>query len=198
MKLAIISGAGPYAGVVFHKKIIEKYNKLGYYKDKDFPLIQHISYPFHSLDESGVCSMALARQEAQEVTSMLGDASRVFLICNSLLDNFEGVVDTREIINAYLEKNQIKSIYILASQSSIDSEIYKNLHTHIEFPDVKTQEKTTQIIKDVMMGNYSNQKFLELIKEIDHPCILLGCTELCIYEALCNTINVLDLLVDTI
>ena len=111
--IGIISGAGPVAGVVLHQKIINFYNQSGKYKDKDFPLIQHISFPFSSTDILGVFNFELSKKE-------LTNVDKIYLACNSLLLSvpFEfknKVFDPRKAIT---EKINNQEVFILTRRKT--------------------------------------------------------------------------------
>ena len=206
--IGIISGAGPLAGIVLHQKIIYFYNKKGIYKDKDFPLIKHISFPFFSTDISGVFDFYLSKKELSNAISMCSNVDKIYLACNSLLLSVppefqELVFDPRKTIT---QKIKNKEVVILASQSSIENEIYKNISTSVKYPSHEIQNKINTLIEKVMRGLKNNsetkKQFNELIAQVSHKypqdVILLGCTELCVFEPIENCINVLDIIAEHI
>lgn len=205
--IGIISGAGPVAGIVLHQKIIDFYNKKGIYKDKDFPLIKHISFPFLSTDISGVFDFDLSKKELSNAIAMCTNVDQIYLACNSLLPSvspeFQDLVfDPRKLIS---QKISNKEVIILASQSSIKNEIYKKISQYVRYPSDKIQDKINNLIEIVMRGLKdleTKNQFNELIRNVSEQypqaVILLGCTELCVFESKENCINVLDAIVENI
>lgn len=192
MKIGIISGAGPYAGTVLHQKIIERYNREGCYLDRDFPLIMHVSYPFTSLDSGGLVDPIKAKEELGIALDLLGNVDVVLLACNSLLNCTTKVLDPRPHLAD-------RKYYLLASASSVASGIYGSDMT------AATEEEqivVNNIIEDVMRGIFCDKKILQLVKSISsrYPehTVLLGCTELCVFRDIPNSVNILDVLVSAL
>lgn len=202
--IGILAGAGPYAGIVLHKKIIEYYNAKGIYKDCDFPLIKHVSYPFKCTDASGVMDIKLSIIEMKRAIEILGDVSIIALACNSLLPSIpinytHKIIDPRVHLKKLIDK---KAVLILASQTSCDKEVYKQISDIIYYPEFEIQNKINFLIEQVMKGILNENYFHDLITQcrLQYPnvIILLGCTELCVFENRHNTINIMDILVKEI
>lgn len=202
--IGILAGAGPYAGIVLHKKIIEYYNAKGIYKDCDFPLIKHVSYPFKCTDASGVMDIQLAIKEMSLAIEILGDVSIIALACNSLLPSIpinhaHKIIDPRAHLQKFIDK---RAVLILASQTSCDKEVYKQISDIIYYPEFEIQNRINYLIDQVMRGiineNYFNDLITQCRLQYPNAIILLGCTELCVFKNQDNTINMMDILVKEI
>jgi aspartate/glutamate racemase len=198
--IGIISGAGPYAGIVLHQKIIKICNDSGCKKDVEFPLIKHISYPFASTDINGVVDFILSQKELSKAIQMCNEVDQIALACNSLLPSLNEinkvlVFDPRTILKKmYIDQ----PVIVLASVSSVQSGLYDDITNDIIYPDKHMQEKVNKIIDEVMQGNINQKLFDDLISEVkkNKPdiLILLGCTELCVFKDEKSTINILDII----
>ena len=196
--IGIISGAGPYTGLVLHQKIIKLCNSLGYKKDVEFPLIKHISYPFASTDIEGVINFPLSQKELANAIEMCTDVDKIALACNSLLPslshvNKSMVFDPRVVLK---DKFFNEPLLVLASVSSVQSGLYDSVSKNIFYPDAIIQKKVNQIIDEVMQGYINQEMFHALINNLrkNNPKILLGCTELCVFRDEESTINILDVI----
>lgn len=196
--IGIISGAGPYAGLVLHQKIIKLCNSLGYKKDVEFPLIKHISYPFASTDIDGVINFPLSQKELAYAIEMCSDVDKIALACNSLLPSLSDinktmVFDPRRVLK---DKFFNEPLLVLASVSSVQSGLYDSLSKNIFYPDATIQKKVNQIIDEVMQGHINQKIFHDFIDNLKmgNTKILLGCTELCVFKDKESTINILDVI----
>lgn len=200
--IGIVSGAGPYAGIILHQKIIKRYNQLGYINDNDFPLIKHISYPFSSTDVNGVVNFHLSQKELVQAIKMCDEVEKIALACNTLLPSLSEkhkklVFDPRETLKDICFDKQI---VVLASVSSVKSELYSDISKKVIYPSLEIQSQVNQVINKVMQGNIAQKVFEEMIIEVKslypQSLILLGCTELCVFDDNETTINILDIIAE--
>lgn len=132
--------------------------------------------------------------------------NRIILACNTshlfLGDIFENVPELdNKVVNIIMEcskkinEDGIKSVYLLASEGTIYSEVYQNelkkFGISCEAPSEKEYNKLRECIEAVKQNKYSEtikKTFIELVSRKNN-CIL-GCTELPIlYEKYKTEIN---------
>lgn len=103
-KIGIISGAGPMAGALLYKKIIENYQtQWGAVQDQDFPEIALINYPFSAMlsgleSASNECRLRSELEICLVQLRNLG-CKRVGIACNTLYAFLPPCLEGIEIID---------------------------------------------------------------------------------------------------
>jgi len=191
--IGIIGGAGPVAGTLLTKQIIQSFQtNYGYIDDYDFPKIILYSYPFAEMlrPNSGLQKDSEVARQLKDAVDFLikSDAETIGIACNTLhsyLDDVysEKIVNMVAITKSYLKKRKANT-FILCTRTSAQNNLYDN--SSCFFPDQEGQKYIDQLIRKVLSGFFSYRENNELqdylIAEIKkNPLInnvLLGCSEL--------------------
>ncbi|NGX28503.1 MAG: putative amino-acid racemase [Candidatus Anoxychlamydiales bacterium] len=193
--IGIISGAGPMAGVLLTKKIIELcQKKYGCIDDKDFPKIILFSYPFSEMLKPNTKNQneKKVKKELKDAIDFLIDSKSdyITIACNTLHAFLNSNKADDRLINLIFEtkrflfKKNLSKVLILSTKTSALKNIF-------DFDKTKLLSKQDQkwidkLIEKILSGFFSlkDQKRLEnfIFKQIKKDpsidCVLLGCTEL--------------------
>ncbi len=190
--LGIIGGAGPMAGILVMRKIIETCQKKhGCFKDSDYPKIILLNIPFAEMlnpDSASQQEGKVSRQLREAIDFLRGSgAGAICIACNTLhgfLGDCPSLVNLVKETNAYIAEKPFNHVLTLCTKTSVRKNIYGCASK--QYPDMKNQALVDQIIESVLRGKYSNTESLQLERVIissleKNPqidAILLGCTEL--------------------
>lgn len=194
--VGIIGGAGPVAGLLMAKKVVETCQRdYGCVNDYDFPKIILLSVPFSEMLKPGSKD-----QKSEEVAEQLNealnnlknnDATSIAIACNTLhefVDDFarpKGFYSLIEETERYVLENNFSEVLILATTTSrLSNKIYS--FSASRWPSLDLQIRIDKIINDVLAGKV-NEEVREELAEIvriylkNNPstdAVILGCTEL--------------------
>lgn len=203
MRFGMIGGLGAFASVRLYELINREAVSLvsGEVEDSSFPDITIRQVPFKSTDRFGNVAEELFYQEVGEGLNSLVKAgvTHVSFACNTLNGFFEKAVadngkleyistvdETTKGINADTSKKTVP-LAVLTSKNAVSLGIYRE--NSINRPVVEPpQELVDELIYQSMRGNHYGAKEIFdrvvnlLAKESPHAEILLGCTELSVYN----------------
>lgn len=196
--IGIVGGAGPMASSLLYVNIIEYYQKNFKAKeDHDFPLISIVSYPFSSMisvKDSGEYSNHIIKDLQSAVNMLLRNKSQVIGIACNTLHSYQQNIDFGSakfisIIDSTVERLKSESIskaLLLGTPTTIKNNLYSNnKKVEIAYPSIVNQKRITDIIYNILAGEYKDQDMQDLYEiiiqeskshRINH--VILGCTEL--------------------
>lgn len=193
-KIGLIGGAGPEAGALLLKNIIQLYQEKGAWEDHHFPRIMLLSYNFSPMLESNKNENKIIG-ELQDAANILNDSKNeiVGIACNTL-HSFVKSVNFQQlkfisIIDAVIDeiKNKsLKKILFLGTKTSVNAKIYETAASiDIIYPREDQQELIHDCIVQILKNKHS-QVESTIISNIIDECsnnmhfdgIVLGCTEL--------------------
>lgn len=190
-KIAIIGGAGPRAGALMFKKIIDKQVKGGSWQDHEFPFILLLNIPFAPMmnDNNNKAVIKKQLQEAIDHCSNIG-ITNLIIACNTLHGYLEGL-DFRNIIFHSLIESTLnwvdtlgyKKVTVVATRATKKNNLYND--ARCEYTDTVTSDQINDYICSVLQQKDNTQmanEFYTLIKNIETP-VILGCTELSVINA---------------
>lgn len=212
-KIGVLGGIGPEATGEFYNKLIVGFQKKGLIKtNKDFPQIIINSIPAPELIYEKISDDDLQPylEALKELDNMNVDF--IVMVCNTIHLFYEKlqkelttpILDLREQLRKYLEKNNKSTIFVLGTPNTIQQGLY-------EFKGIKTlsptQEETRELTNAIFNFNkgVEKEKQADIVKKICQKYIekgaesvVLGCTEfaLMLGEKNLPTINTIDVLVD--
>ena len=191
--IGILGGAGPIAGTLLMKIIIEHCQKAyGCVNDDDYPKIILLSYPFKEMLNAKIRSQndsIISRQLNEALDFLIANKARYIAIaCNTL----HGFLDrsVKQLVNlvtetqTYISKHQFKRVLVLCTNTSMQKDVF-------DFPtrtllNKKDRSYINDLINVVLKGDFSLKDSLRLrdfiidkAKEFsDLDAVLFGCTEL--------------------
>ncbi len=154
-KIGLIGGAGPEAGALLYKNIIQMYQEQGAWEDHHFPRIMLLSYNFSPMLESNENHNQIV-DELQDAINTLHDAKNdiVGIACNTLHSfvqtinfqqlKFVSIVDA--VIDNVIEQ-RIKRVLFLGTKTSVHAKIYEIATIDIIYPTTEEQELIHDIIR---------------------------------------------------
>jgi aspartate racemase len=191
--IGIIGGAGPMAGVLLFRYIIEiSQHKYGCKEDADFPKILLMSIPFSQMLMPGLQSQAAVSKELSDALKAMLAAGmdHIGIACNTLHGFLNKNLLCKELIHLVdllhtdLSSRNIHSALVLATQTSA----IKKVHAHpcIVMPSRDLQQRVDALINSILEGNTSKPIQIEFenvlkcaFKENSNiEKVILGCTEL--------------------
>ncbi len=198
--LGILGGLGPESSAYFYKMIISK-TKVNNDQDHiDMVIINHATIPDRTeyiMDNSKDSPLDYLVNDVKTLNNL--GASLIAIPCNTSFYFYEKMKEQSKvkILNMiedtilYLKQNNIKKVFIFATQGTIASELYQKEcdKNNIEYfvPDSQMQNDLMSLIYDnVKTGQKIDVKRFNSIvrsakrKKID--AIILGCTELSIIK----------------
>jgi aspartate racemase len=192
--LGIIGGAGPMAGLLLARKVIELCQKdYSCARDADFPSLILLSVPFAEMLQPET-----AQQDELTVSRQLKDAAEFLLdanascfaiACNTLHsfleDSYTGqLVSLLSETERFIASMHYSKVLVLASCTSVSKKVY-DLDCSLQLPPAQ-QEELDALIARVLAGDLSAHARKGL-RDIVHcsrkedrsiDAVLLGCTEL--------------------
>ncbi len=180
--IGILGGVGAIASARFHLDLVEAWAARHDAKtDDDFPRIVHLSQSL-GLTAAGMPDTIEQTDILYELTRECFEGlDHLAVICNSIAPfvpspkEFPGIMTPVAACAEALK--DVKSAWLLASDSTIRDQIYQRAYPHIEWrvPHCSIASWIKDLIGD---AEYTTRK---RIKELDIPdgdVIVLGCTEL--------------------
>ena len=181
-KFAIVSGAGPMAGLMLYRHVIEILQKKGAWHDADFPHIQLQNVPF-SIMLDGDTSNPVVRNELINVLTFLSEHNdHVNIACQTLhtfltqdeIGKYK-VISLLELIKESLD-NQHTELHVIGSVTSRVFDLHSKmigLLCHYVAP-----EKAEPAIDEILKGNAVDLTWVEDMA--NNKPMILGCTEFCV------------------
>ena len=185
-KIGIIGGAGPIAGALLLKKIIQHCQRVYQSKhDRDFPEIILESVPFSQMLEPGLESEV--KKELSEHLHFLdrSGALKMVIACHTLhsflpeIQPFPSLVHLVQETKAFLKAQQMHDPVVFCTETSKRYQIYQEA----TYPSPEIQKTLNFLIDRGLEGLYVEKDkalFESVLQKLDietRPCIL-GCTEL--------------------
>jgi aspartate racemase len=204
-KIGIIGGAGPMASSLFFQEIVrECQQKYGCSRDRDFPEIVLISYPFNpmlSVQDVAKNKAALVCQ-LQECFDRLSDQGMEIIViaCNTLhtiVDEIETdipfFIRIDDVVAEYIQQKALNRIVLFSTETTAQLGLYC-FYRRLE---QGAQKVASSIIERVLAGVITDREiedFCKIAQEIyaDSPFdgIILGCTEFSqLYDELLKNLN---------
>lgn len=185
-KIAIIGGAGPQAGSLLYKKIIDRYSSYGVWQDHEFPYIVLFSIPFAPMmeDMSNVLAIKEQLQQVFDQCFFIG-VTDIVIACNTLHGYLDGIdmhgikfYSLIESVNAYVVRNVLGTVMVLSTKFTKQACLYKG--PSFCYPDEVIAQSIMRYITLVLqqkdtIANVSG--FFSIIESLSMP-VVLGCTEL--------------------
>ncbi len=189
--IGIIGGAGPFAGLALLEKIFSLSTTLyGCCKDRDFPKVILLSFPFSEMLASDIDTMQLKRELKECISQLRNNGAPILAIaCNTLhlfLDDEEDLSDLVHLPKVLREKIPENSTpLVLCTSTSRKSQLHKKFFP-CSYPDLSTQILVDRLIDNVLRG--ADRSFLlrdleKIIEEQEAQTIVLGCTELSLFTS---------------
>lgn len=201
LKIGIVGGAGPIAGMLLFEDIISIcQHKYGCHKDADFPYIMLLNYPFTDM----LHGVDVPAQRTQ-ITNQLRDCFKKFIenkidiiaiACNTL-----HAFLTPEIVNEVTDKGgkfvhmiketAIKSkdfedVFVLCSDTSAKRQLHKSFFD-CSYPNPTFQTEVQELIDKTLTGTYNEKDVRQFVQKLnsfhdiknhnEKTALVLGCTE---------------------
>lgn len=175
--------------VRFYQYLIEICQKKYYTKyDSDFPEIIIYNLPIPDVVES-VENEEKTKKLLVKGIKQLENAGCDFIAipCNTVnfCIDFLRTKSRIKILNIVKEtskkvnKSGIKSATLLATEKTIQSDIYqKKIKKEIGIDLPQNQKKITNLIMEILEGKKENKKLERIIKNCESEAVILGCTDL--------------------
>jgi aspartate racemase len=188
--IGIIGGAGPLAGAFLLKRVLSLAGELyGCYRDRDFPKIFLISFPFSEMLSTNLDEPKL-RKELSECLYQLrkNGASILAIACNTLhafleeKDDLSDLVHLPGMLTEILLPNDKPVVFCTSTSAQF------KLHQQFfpcSYPDPSSQGLIDEQIDRILKGENTQNicKTLEkLIQEQVAKTVILGCTELSLFS----------------
>ncbi len=193
--IGIIGGAGPMAGALLVKKIIEYCQRsYGCINDYDYPKIILFSYPFSEMlkPNTKLQNNTIIVEQLKYALDFLNkcQANYIGIACNTLHGFLDTSENSKQTINLVFEvkssitKLQYKRILLLCTSTSMQKSVYDS--SAMTILDKRDQRYLDELIKKILGGSFSlsdslGLKDFILSKTSEYPdldAVLLGCTEL--------------------
>ena len=176
----IISGAGPMAGVLLYRQIIELLQAKGAWQDADFPAIIIMNIPFSNMLGKENSYDTVRNELVVALQQLSKQVDYIYIACQTLhafLSDEE--IKTYHIISLFdLIKKEVtvcrKPILVAASSTSrkFNLHIKMDASTTINYIHPKESDKAIEMILRGLRPNLS-----WLIEKTFENTIVLGCTE---------------------
>jgi|GEM_PF-1182908 len=193
-KIGLIGGAGPEAGALLLKNIIQACQQNGAWEDHDFPSIMLLSRKFSPMINSDNHKKDIISEIQAAVNTLDANENEVVgIACNTLHSfvqhvNFKSMVFVSivdEVINV-IKKEQNYKILFLGTKTSVNAKIYETSSSVQNFyPTIKQQELIQECIIRILKNQHSSLDSLlvstiinDCHETIDFNAVILGCTEL--------------------
>ncbi len=190
--LGVFGGMGPEAGINFCNNLIR--NNTLCKKDQD-----HIQFILFNLPKIPNRIEAIINNDSNDLffefkkiieKMELCDVSEIVMMCNTVhyfINDVRGmsnipIIDMVEVMCKYIKKNRIKKVGLLATNITIEKNIYSQ-HIDTIIPDSVYQDMVMEAILCVK-GNKHNRAREMFSVAIDHlkekgaKVIIMGCTEI--------------------
>ena len=190
--VGIIGGLGPEATADLYLRIICIFQQdYGAVYDNDFPEIIIINLPVPDPVENPI--------RKEEIKGMLLGAIQklencgvdfIAIPCNTAMtylleENISlPMVSIVEETKQEIAKRELKKIGLLGTKTTIGSKIYEQQNRELIAPSSEQQEKTTNVIMNVLAGRKRSEDItflesaIEDLKKRGAQQVILGCTEL--------------------
>jgi aspartate racemase len=209
MKLGIIGGMGPWAGVNFAQRLITKTSAKN---DKDhipFVLFNSPTLP----DRTECILMNRHNLFINEFKGVLNDVhatdvTHIIITCNTahfFIDQIKkltnvNIYDMVELTSRHVKSKGCEDPYLLASAGTIAGDVYKK-----HLPAIKTLSDDDQkiimtSIYEIKSGDLINSevKINSIIQKLKEDYLILGCTELSLIASTPRMIDPVEVCIDKI
>lgn len=173
----VVSGAGPMAGVILMKHIIEKFQMHGAWKDCHFPEIRLINFPFSEMLEYDFDADKVQNELLYCIKELEKSCDYIVIACQTihlfLPQNLsQNIINLFDLIKEKLEDEKHVP-FILTSITSAKHNLHgKALGRQCEYFD---PEKSQDIINNILKGKKVNLDWL--IKMAEEKLVIIGCTD---------------------
>lgn len=198
--LGILAGAGAFAGHHLYGRILCYFSSQNCTEDWHFPRIILHNYPFYSMDNTGVQSMAGVTKELYDAIQPLDACEKIIIACNSLHDVLKDnrLISLPQLVlkefktKEYLEQNSL----VICSSFSKKNKVFGST---VNYMSEELEQYCQTMIAHKMAGRKINEsQFIHQVlrevknKEIEH--LIVGCTELSMlqWSELNSFVNVID------
>ncbi len=193
-KIGLIGGAGPEAGALLLKNIIQACQQNGAWEDHHFPSIMLLSRQFSPMINSDNNKTNIISEIQTAVNTLDANENEVVGIACNTLHSFVQDVDFKsmlfvsivdEVINVIQKEHNYKVLF-LGTKTSVNAKIYETTSSiQIFYPTVQQQELIQECIIRILKNQHSSLDSL-LVSTIINDChetmdfnaVILGCTEL--------------------
>jgi aspartate racemase len=197
--IGLIGGMGPFASARFLSLLLEKSSKnFGVKNGDEFPEIVLDSIPvpdFISDTESLPTARRMLTSRIKKLNKF--GCTTIAMVCNTghiLFPELSRASDGKMIslidtVRDRVVSLKIKRVGLLATKTTIKSNLYQNAFAKTEVNIIDPDNKTVEICERVIRGKIANtvskestkellDKTEEFIKKEDLDAVILGCTEL--------------------
>lgn len=192
--IGIIGGAGPMAGLLLTRKVIEvcqkKYNCA---KDADFPRLILLSVPFAEMlqpNTENQDEVTVSKQLQEAIRFLLSGSVSYFAVACNTLHGFLDDAYTGRLISLiseterFVAEQQFVNVLVLATSTSASNKVH-DFGVAKQLPR-RQQEAVDKLIARVLSGDVSSEARKKLkdivqslaIQDRSVDAVLLGCTEL--------------------
>jgi len=198
--IGIIGGAGPIAGAHLFKKIIHTFQReYACFRDADFPKITLLSYPFDEMLDARPDADKISLQIKSAIENLLCIGTKYITVACNTLHNF--LPDTLPSHFVNMAKETLKKtktytrVLVLCTKTTKKYNLYKG--AHFVYPDDADQNRLDHLILQTLKNETTPSLKQELLSIIERQqdradVILLGCTELSLFEPKSHLIPIID------
>jgi aspartate racemase len=177
--------AGSY---LFERVIVLATEKYQCYRDKDFPRIVLLSFPFSEMLTQEKDPIFLAKELSESLSQLRKSGSDILAIaCNTLhlfLDEKDDLNDLIHLPKAVKEALSLnEEPLVFCTSTARQSELHRRFFPCV-YPDTKVQFEIDEIIQEILKGCEKEviiERLLRVIEQEKAKTIILGCTELSLF-----------------
>lgn len=190
MVIGLLSGAGPLSGIELMTHIIKLCQERGAFRDRDFPEMHLINFPFSEMLEGDI-DAAQITQEIEYGFDKLKDCNHIMAVCQTLHlflppKQPVGFISLFDCVKEVLPLDR-KPI-VIASRTSVKNKLHDTLlKMECEYYDA---EKSQAVIDAILRGEYVDLCWINALDQ-ERP-IILGCTEYSVSQQVVFNPNVID------
>lgn len=205
--IGIVGGFGGFATLNFFKRILESFN-TGYERDYPRIIMDNnFTMPSRTrallYDEE---TEKITKMIAESVRNLLiAGADYIIMVCGTAHWFLEGVykivpeskgkiINIIELTGSALQKKNIKNCYVIAAEGTLKVGLYNKYFEKYGINAISPSEKEYPLIRGFIESVKQNSvsenvqdEFFQFaykgsvnsVQEEDFPCVILGCTELC-------------------
>lgn len=186
--IGIIGGAGPLAAVTLLEQILCFAQLLyGCYRDRDFPKIYLISFPFSEMLEPNISVKQVQEELKNALNELRGMGAAVLAIACNTLHSFlaeneedERLIHLPKVLARNLSHLDRSLPLVLCTSTSVRFNLHRRFFPCL-YPDPPFQRELDQMIARILKGEERKaiaEQLKEMIRMQGVNTVVLGCTEL--------------------
>lgn len=195
--LGIIGGVGSKASAYFYDMIIDNTLVNNDQEHLNMIIFNHAGIPDRTsyiLDNNKECPLDYLIEDAKKLESL--GCKMIAIPCNTSCYFHKEVQESVNIpvlslvddTVKYLNDNNIKEVYVLATTGTINTRLYQDAcdkyNINYEVPNTDIQSKVMSVIYDYVKNgkNVDISLWNEIVRDAKDKYVMLGCTELSILK----------------